>query len=897
MKKVSVGLAACFFASQMLAVERVWNGADGANWTDASVWTTNGAVATAPESTDTVTIANGTTVNLTSPALTGSNYFALVQLTGNTRGTLRVGPGGYLPTAQLSVSQSGTGPNTPGHVIVDGGSVCATNLQLFGSDNVNSPASLDIINNGNYTSTAAFRVYNGSVLVSNSTFNATFTTYLHGSTATSLFEIVDSTVNLTAMAIGRDVNNAGGKVCRNILRMRSGNLNLSGTLEVGHTGNGTAGITGVVEQASGAVTIGGAGMLSMPVNVFATGFYNLNGGLLSLLNGADSMRIGGRDAAGKGYFTMTDGVFTNKGTAYLGTAIGGYGKFEQSGGVSYFQKPFQIGATTNAVGDFNLLGGTFNLPVSGANINLGNYSNAIGRCYVGGGLLNAAGRSIYLGAVSYGTGTFVQAGGIVSNASTVVGSAYLSSGSLIVSNGLFITASGLNLGNASNAIGRCEIDGGLLSVNGGITLGCASNSVGEFVMNGGIVSNNGFVAGNILSTTGIVTITGGQMFAAGEFLIAFGANAPTAKGAIATFTMSGGKLQTTYRFILGAYGSGFGKISGGEIEALRNPATGGTDQCIEVGRDPGTFGRLEMTGGVLKGTNELVLARDAGSTGLVYVAGGDIYVNAIRRSLGVSELNLAGGTLHPYNRSISFGFNANLTNDIGYGDSGTVFGVNPVDKDGTERAMAVQGTFTGNGGLAKRGTGTVTLGGNLTYTGRTVVESGTLALSNGVTQLASSLILIQTNAVLDVSLNRSVPFVIANGQTLSGAGSVTGAVRLVSGAVIGGGTAASPGELTIQGNLTLDAGSTLLFNMAGGVYGRVHVTGDLTLPASANLIVNGAAVSDAQGRVMLTWDGALNMPSATAWSVTGEKTPWAVISASAKTLTLSYVKGTVILVN
>jgi autotransporter-associated beta strand protein len=586
---------------------------------------------------------------------------------------------------------------------------------------------------------------------------------------------------------------------------------------------------------------------------------------------------------------MTGGVLTNKGNTVLGTLDGSYARFEQSGGNSFFEKTIQVGAVSNCVADLNLLGGTLNLSAVNANLYLGNFSNALGRCYVGNGLLNGTSRTFYLGTVPFGNGTFVQNGGVVSNYGTIVGNAYASSGALTISNGLFITASGLNVGNSSNSIGRCEVDGGLLSINGTINLGVASNSVGSFVMNGGAVTNTGMNAGYILSTTGNVAITGGQLYSAGEFFVGHGV---AGKGGIASFSMGGGKLLTTARFILGSYGSGYGKISGGEIEALRN---GGTDQCIEVGRDPGSFGRLEMTGGVLKGTNELVLARDAGSTGLVYVAGGDIYVNAIRRAGGVSELNLAGGTLHPYNGNTSFGFNANLTNNIGYGATGTAFGLSPVDKDGTERAMSVQGAFTGIGGLAKRGTGTVTLGGTLAYTGNTVVESGTLALSNGVPKLASGLILVQANATLDVGVGRASAFVITN-QIVAGAGTITGAVRVASGATISGGTTNAPATLTINGDLTLDAGSTLLFNMLSGVYSRVHVTGNLTLPATANLTVNGAATSDAQDRAILTWGGSLIMPAPTHWTVVGEKNPFAVVHSDTKTLALSYLHGTVIFV-
>ncbi len=326
------------------------------------------------------------------------------------------------------------------------------------------------------------------------------------------------------------------------------------------------------------------------------------------------------------------------------------------------------------------------------------------------------------------------------------------------------------------------------------------------------------------------------------------------------------------------------------MEALRNPATGGTDQSVVIGRDPGTFGRLEMTGGTLKGTNELAIARDAGSTGTVYIAGGDLYFNAIRRANGLHALYLAGGTLHPYNTDVKFAFNGSLTNDIGHGDTGTLFGLSAVDKDGVERTVSVTGAFTGNGGLAKRGTGTVSLGGTLTYTGKTAVETGTLALSNTVMSLASSVIDVQSNATLDLSVNRLTPFSIVSGQILTGTGTVKGPVRLAAGATLSGGSASAPGLLTIHGDLTLDANSTLAFNMLSGTYSRVHVTGNLTLPATANLTVNGAATTDAEGRALLTWDGDLTMPTLTKWTVTGEKDP--LVVTRAHSLSLSYQRGT-----
>lgn len=879
------------------AVERVWSGNGGSDWFAEDVWTTNGVSSGAPENADTVSIKNGGSASLSTEALSDTNTFALVQLSGSQCGTLMVGPDGVLPTVTLDVGRTGTSGSYPGTLVVDGGRVTAFGAQTVGADSLSTIGHLEVLNGGVYSNastTSGFRLYSGSVLVSNATFAVNFTSYIHGSSLTNVFEVIDSTVRLKNFAIGRDIVNTSGKALRNVFRVRSGQVTV-GDMEIGHTGQGGLTITGVVEQTGGSVTVASGNVIRLPVNsstyASAAGFYQLDGGLLTIQNTGDALYLGGRDCGANGFFTMTDGVFTNKGGTQVGSYARGFGRLSVVGGAAFFERNLAVGAITNSTGDVVLSGGLLSLPNSSGTLLLGNASNSFGRCTVDGGLLSAVGRTLYVGAGSFGSGEFVQTGGLVSNSVTVVGSGYASSGTLTLSNGVFYTAGSLSAGNSSNAFGRIEVDDGLL-ISQSIIVGNHTNaSAGALVVNGGALTNTGITVGNLIGATGSVAIAGGNIYSTGDICIGHGSGPSPSLGSIGVFSLAGGRLLTTGRFLVGSYGSGDATISGGEIEALR---TGGTDQSVDVGRDPGSFGRLVMTGGALKGTNELVIARDAGSTGSVAVAGGDLYFSSVRRASGLHTLNLAGGTLHPYNRDPSFAFAATLTNDIGFGDSGTRFGLSPVDKDGVARTMHATCTFAGNGGLAKRDGGTVTLGGALRYTGDTVVEAGTLALSNAVASLASGAIEVRSGATLDVSVLRSTPFAVVSNQTLFGAGTVKGPVSLAGGAAIGGGSPDAPDTLTIDGNLTLGENSTLLFNVLNGVYGCVHVTGDLTLPASANLIVNGAASSATQGKTMLYWDGALNRDGATHWSVTGEKDPIAVISASNKTLTLSYIKGTLI---
>ncbi len=872
------------------AAERVWVGADGANWTDAAVWTVDGLPATAPENADTVTISNGTAVALTSAALDDTSRFNLVQINGSSRGTLVVGPGGYLPTSQLKVGQEGTAPGVPGRLIVDGGFVSATNQQVIGYDSLNNPGRLEIINGGNYTSTAAFRVYGGTALVSNSTFNATFTSYLHGSTFTSVFEIVDSTVNMTAFAIGRDAQNASGKACRNVMRMRSGHFRSTADLEIGHTGTGSLVLTGAVEQTGGTV-LSASGNVRLPITASAVGEYLLDGGLFAIHNAGDSFFLGGRDGSAKGFFRMTDGVFTNKGITQVGSYARGFGSVTVGGGRAVFEKHLSVGAVASSTGEVALTGGVLFLPGSAPNLNLGNASNAFGRAVISGGLLSGVGRTVNVGSASFGRGELVLHGGIVSNSSTVVGAVSSANGTLVISNGLWAIAGSLTVGQ-TNAVGRAELSGGVLTMTGASTFGNQYAGSGAFVMNGGVLTNAGFNIGNVLGSTGSAEFNGGVTYTTSDVNIGHGS---LGKGAIATFTFTGGRLLTTGRLLVGSYGSGFATLSGGEIEAL---AVGRTDQSVVVGRDPGTFGQLTITGGALKGTNELVIGRDNNTsgiaTGIVEVAGGDLYFHSIRRASGLHTFNLAGGTLHPYNRDPAFAFTATLTNDIGFGETGARFGLSPLDKDGVLRTVHATCTFRGNGGLAKRDGGTVTLGGTLAYTGDTVVEAGTLALSNAVASLASGVVEVRAGATLDVSVHRVTPsFLIPGGQTLRGEGSVKGPVRLASGAWLLGGPEGGPGVLTIDGDLTLDSGAELLLRQAGETFSRVHVTGNVTLPAAPRLTVAEGDPKAAQGVPFLTWDGSLIL-NGTRWVVTGDDAPLVVIDHGAKALTVSYLKGTLL---
>lgn len=149
-------------------------------------------------------------------------------------------------------------------------------------------------------------------------------------------------------------------------------------------------------------------------------------------------------------------------------------------------------------------------------------------------------------------------------------------------------------------------------------------------------------------------------------------------------------------------------------------------------------------------------------------------------------------------------------------------------------------------GIQKNDLGTLVLSGANSYDGTTLVSAGTLKITNAASIDASTRLDPRTGATLDLS--SIAPYAIGSGRTLTGTGTVTGAVS-VSGTLSPGLIAESPAVNT-PGTLTTDAltltfGSTVAFdiNTATLAADMIIANGDVQLGSAIPVVTDVAPSS------------------------------------------------------
>jgi autotransporter-associated beta strand protein len=538
-----------------------------------------------------------------------------------------------------------------------------------------------------------------------------------------------SSTNIKYLAVGTGTGDSAD------MTVSGGTLNITGnypgmpaicgsscpSLQVGDFGG-----TGVLTQTAGTVVIGAPGVGgSLNVgNQGGNGTYNISGGTLQLgvfgdVNSAGLYSIG-RQQTSNAAFANSTGLMSLSGTGLVDVQAGELIVGDRdSGGAA--------GAVTSST--LTMTGGTLRVR-QGANLWLSAFDNgnAIDSTFnLNGGTLEIGDGRLQAG---YGGGTGTYVFNMGAGTIKVIDADLVTSVHGTLNGGSVATGTTINT-NGFNATWNGVLDGtGWLVKTGAGTLKleAVNTYTGGTAFNGGTVFVD--VDTDLGATTAAMSFNGGTL--------QLGANSVLATRTGGTNMAGAGTIDT----------NGFSSVYDGNITGSGALTKIGAGTLDLGGNNNAHAGAVNVNAGQLNAFG----GNGAGDTSAVTVAGGATFRVYGAASETIGSLAGAGSLLLGTERLVTGGNNGSTT------WSGT--------------------TDAGTGGITKTGTGTMTVNANLSYTGVTNVNGGTLLL-NGTA--ADSV-------------------VVNSGGTFGGNSVISGNLTLNAGGHLAPGN--SPGSTIVLGNYT-----------------------------------------------------------------------------------------------
>ena len=665
--------------------------------------------------------------------------------------------------------------------------------------------------------------------------------------------------------------------------------------------------SGTLTQTAGTVYTAG-----FNVGFIGTGVYNLNGsGSIDMTNDFLLGKAGGAADSGNGTLNMnTSGTFTTNRFRIAddswGSTVGPSGTFNLSAGTVTSTYGFVVGgaATANTgLATLNLSGGVIN---SNGNFVIGDGNGAIGAFVMTGGVLNVTGPNgteFWVGnghnsdysQVGHGTAT-------ISSGVLNVGSWFgvgrdgsqgtlTISGDAVVNQGITDSGSRLELGNfGNNNNSTLNLNGGTLAVNGIIDSGGAGDTT-TFNWNGGTLKaredNNFFLIADTINVQngGAVIDSNGHNIRIDNVLAASGTGGLTKNGA--------GQLEIANQNTF----TGAVVVNSGTLYA--NSGGGPNNRAFSY-----SSGITVNSGATLRAVSNSLFGWDGSQAKAITINGGTAVAENGDQNIGLVTLN--GGTLASLNPDSNWGswnFGRAAVNKLAVTDDSIVSAVGVGFHNGATIDVAAGKTlnFTGtivNGGdgpssvLKYGGSGTLILAGSNSYTGNTIVASGSLQIANA-NALGTSALYVYSMGTVDLhgnSLNIPWLYLLAGGKvTNSVSGTATLTASIASSTwTYGGSLADGAGVLA----LTKEGAGTLTLSSSSSYSGGTSVNSGVVEILDSNALGTGAVSIAAGGRVLVN---ANNLTLANNFILNGMTSGGALASGDLPWSNVTELSGTVTL--
>ena len=588
-------------------------------------------------------------------------------------------------------------------------------------------------------------------------------------TSTNTLSLAGAGTNTPLLVLNRvRINNRGALFITNSV------------LQVDGPTGGALTVDGELTMDSGTILVS-SNLLVGPLNSLST--FTIAGGALFVTNVAHSavteVRFGTLVLTGGVFFTDTllstnpSGKFINNGGTFTITGLDQVSQGTQTiaSGVTQLSSNLLIGTSANSTGTVSITGGS--LVVTNGTTAIGNLG--VGNMIISNGTVTTSETDVAAGTNSQGTLTLQSGSAMTVFSNLTVGSALGASGIVNVAGGQLVVTNGVigvgNDGTSTNGVGT-----GLMIVSNGtvfasqILLGSGNGGHGDLtIQTNGIVSfessgagtNTRLIANDLILNGGLLSITNGTLYC--------GRDHPGA------MTMSNGIASC---------------------------------QAVYIGYD--YFGSMAMLGGTMTMSSGLTLGYVAGSTGQVWLAGGQMVMTNLPTLVGnsgVGQMVLSNGNIQV----------------------STIF----------------VGNTSGPGGTLSVSGGTLTLSGDLKI-GTSIQSTGTVWVTGGQLLVASSTITVGNNS-------GKGQFTISNGVVQANSLILTNGIRSVfrlsGGNLISSGTSVTNGQNFLVGN----GSSAAVFNLLGGVHSfanNLEIANNATLSGCGT--INGSSLVDAGGTVVAT---------------------------------------------